>query len=64
VGAGFARIFLASAGSKFQTGIRNAPRINDVHETMRKFHVYPRAAAYILAVGRVADATLVRGLFP
>jgi glutamate dehydrogenase (NAD(P)+) len=36
----------------------------DVHETMRKFHVYPRAAAYILAVGRVADATLVRGLFP
>jgi len=37
---------------------------NDVHETMRKFHVYPRAAAYILAVGRVAEATLVRGLFP
>src|SRR5665213_68407 len=37
---------------------------NDVHETMRKFHVHPRAAAYILAVGRVADATLVRGLFP
>src|SRR5580693_79012 len=37
---------------------------NDVYETMRKFHVYPRAAAYILAVGRVADATLVRGLFP
>ena len=27
----------------------------DVHETMRKFHVPPRAAAYILAVGRVAD---------
>jgi glutamate dehydrogenase (NAD(P)+) len=37
---------------------------NDVYETMRKFHVYPRAAAYILSVGRVADATLVRGLFP
>jgi glutamate dehydrogenase/leucine dehydrogenase len=37
---------------------------NDEHETMRKFRVYPRAAAYILAVGRVADATLVRGLFP
>src|ERR1700719_3430238 len=37
---------------------------NDVHETMRKFHVYPRAAAYILAVCRVAEATLVRGLFP
>ncbi len=37
---------------------------NDVYETMRKFHVYPRAAAYILAVGRVAEATSVRGLFP
>jgi glutamate dehydrogenase (NAD(P)+) len=37
---------------------------NDVYETMRKFHVYPRAAAYILAVGRVAEATVVRGLFP
>lgn len=37
---------------------------NDVYETMRKFHVTPRAAAYILAVGRVAEATLVRGLFP
>jgi len=37
---------------------------NDVHETMRKHHAHPRAAAYILAVGRVAEATLVRGLFP
>jgi glutamate dehydrogenase (NAD(P)+) len=37
---------------------------NDVYETMRKFHVYPRAAAYILAVGRVSEATMVRGLFP
>ena len=37
---------------------------NDVYETMRKFHVSPRAAAYILAVGRVAEATTVRGLFP
>jgi glutamate dehydrogenase (NAD(P)+) len=37
---------------------------HDVHESMRKFHVYPRAAAYILAVGRVAEATQVRGLFP
>ena len=35
-----------------------------VQETMRKFHVHSRAAAYILAVGRVADATLIRGLFP
>jgi glutamate dehydrogenase (NAD(P)+) len=37
---------------------------NDVHETMRRYHAHPRAAAYILAVGRVADATVVRGLFP
>jgi glutamate dehydrogenase (NAD(P)+) len=37
---------------------------NDVHATMRKHHTHPRAAAYVLAVGRVADATLVRGLFP
>jgi glutamate dehydrogenase/leucine dehydrogenase len=36
----------------------------DVHETMRKYHTHPRAAAYILAVGRVSEATLVRGLFP
>jgi glutamate dehydrogenase (NAD(P)+) len=33
-------------------------------ETMRKNHVPPRAGAMILAVGRVAEATLVRGLFP
>jgi glutamate dehydrogenase (NAD(P)+) len=37
---------------------------SDVHETMRKYHVHSRAAAYILAIGRVAEATLVRGLFP
>jgi glutamate dehydrogenase (NAD(P)+) len=48
--------------SKLEFVMRRA--FNDVYETMRKFHVYPRAAAYILAVGRVADATLVRGLFP
>jgi glutamate dehydrogenase/leucine dehydrogenase len=33
-------------------------------ETMRKHHVPPRAGAMILAVGRIAEATLVRGLFP
>jgi glutamate dehydrogenase (NAD(P)+) len=33
-------------------------------ETMRKHHVPPRAGAMILAVGRVAEALLVRGLFP
>ena len=37
---------------------------SDVYETSRKFHVHMRTAAYILSVGRVAEATLVRGLFP
>jgi glutamate dehydrogenase (NAD(P)+) len=37
---------------------------NDVHETSRRHHVHMRTGAYILAVGRVADATTVRGLFP
>jgi glutamate dehydrogenase/leucine dehydrogenase len=37
---------------------------HDVLETSRKYHVPMRTAAYILAVGRVADATLLRGLFP
>jgi glutamate dehydrogenase (NAD(P)+) len=36
----------------------------DVHASMRKNRAHPRAAAYVLAVGRVADATLARGLFP
>ena len=36
----------------------------DVHETSRKYHTHMRNAAYILAVGRVAEATAVRGLFP
>ncbi|GAC1701987.1 MAG: glutamate dehydrogenase [Candidatus Acidiferrum sp.] len=33
-------------------------------ESMRKHHVPPRAGAMILAVSRVAEATLVRGVFP
>ena len=36
----------------------------DVLEMSKKYRVHMRTAAYILAVGRVADATLVRGLFP
>jgi glutamate dehydrogenase (NAD(P)+) len=36
----------------------------DVFASMRKNRAHPRAAAYVLAVGRVADATLTRGLFP
>jgi glutamate dehydrogenase (NAD(P)+) len=36
----------------------------DVYESMRKHRAHMRTGAYVLAVGRVADATLVRGLFP
>jgi len=36
----------------------------EVHETSKRHKVNMRIAAYILAIGRVADATLVRGLFP
>jgi glutamate dehydrogenase/leucine dehydrogenase len=37
---------------------------NDVYETSRKYRTHMRNAAYILAVGRVAEASAVRGLFP
>ncbi len=37
---------------------------NDVYTTARKYHAHPRAAAYVIAVGRVADAAMTRGLFP
>jgi glutamate dehydrogenase/leucine dehydrogenase len=36
----------------------------EVYETMRKQRTQMRTGAYVLAVGRVADATIVRGLFP
>jgi glutamate dehydrogenase (NAD(P)+) len=35
-----------------------------VFETSRKYRTHMRNAAYILAVGRVAEATTLRGLFP
>jgi glutamate dehydrogenase (NAD(P)+) len=37
---------------------------SDVFETARKYRTHMRNGAYILAVGRVAEATTVRGLFP
>jgi len=37
---------------------------SEVVETTRKYHTHSRAGAMILAVGRVAEATLTRGLFP
>ncbi len=37
---------------------------HEMVDTMRRHHVPPRAGAMILAVGRVSEALLVRGLFP
>jgi len=37
---------------------------HEMVDTMRKHHAPPRAGAMILAVGRVSEATLIRGLFP
>jgi len=36
---------------------------HDVYEVAQKYRVHMRTAAYILAVGRVAEATLMRGGF-
>jgi glutamate dehydrogenase/leucine dehydrogenase len=36
----------------------------EVYETSRRYRVNMRVGAYILAIDRVAQATLVRGLFP
>ena len=37
---------------------------HEVHEISKRHKVDMRTAAYMLAVGRVAEATRVRGLFP
>ena len=37
---------------------------NEVLSIAKKFNVHMRAAAYILAVGRVAEATRIRGIYP
>jgi glutamate dehydrogenase (NAD(P)+) len=37
---------------------------NSVHETAKRYNVDMRTGAYILAVGRVVEATRVRGIFP
>lgn len=37
---------------------------NEVYEIARRYRTHMRTAAYVLAIGRVADAVLVRGLFP
>ena len=53
---------IAEVNQKLDFVMRRA--FNDVYMTMRKHHTHSRAAAYVLAVSRVAEATLVRGLFP
>lgn len=47
---------------KLETVMRRA--FHEVHEMTRKHRAHMRTGAYVLAVGRVAEATLVRGLFP
>jgi len=48
--------------AKLESVMRRA--FQEVYETMRKHRTHMRVGAYVLAVGRVAEATLVRGLFP
>ncbi len=48
--------------AKLETMMKRA--FSEVHETSKRYKVNMRVAAYILAIGRVADATMVRGLFP
>jgi glutamate dehydrogenase (NAD(P)+) len=48
--------------AKLESVMRRA--FQEVYETSKRHRVNIRVAAYILAIGRVAQATLVRGLFP
>ena len=52
----------AEVNQKLDLVMRRA--FHEVHEMARKHRAHLRTGAYVLAVGRVADATLVRGLFP
>jgi glutamate dehydrogenase (NAD(P)+) len=52
----------AEVNAKLDLVMRRA--FHEVHESARKHRTHLRTGAYALAVGRVADATLVRGLFP
>ncbi|HXQ26566.1 MAG TPA: Glu/Leu/Phe/Val dehydrogenase [Candidatus Acidoferrales bacterium] len=53
---------VAEVNSKLESVMRRA--FQEVHESARRNRTHMRTGAYVLAVGRVADATLVRGLFP
>jgi glutamate dehydrogenase (NAD(P)+) len=52
----------AEVNAKLEAVMKRA--FSEVYEASRKNRTHMRTGAYILAVGRVADATLVRGLFP
>ena len=52
----------AEVNERLEAVMRRA--FTEAYEMMRKHRSYLRTGAYVLAVGRVADATLVRGLFP
>ena len=52
----------AEVNAKLESVMKRA--FSEVYESSRKNRTHMRTGAYILAVGRVADATLVRGLFP
>jgi glutamate dehydrogenase (NAD(P)+) len=52
----------ADVNAKLEVVMKRA--FTEVYEASRKNRTHMRTGAYILAVGRVADATLVRGLFP
>jgi len=53
---------VSEVNAKLESVMRRA--FVEVHETARRHRTHMRTGAYILAVGRVADATTVRGLFP
>jgi glutamate dehydrogenase (NAD(P)+) len=53
---------IEEVNAKLESVMRRA--FLEVHDTARKHRTHMRTGAYVLAVGRVADATLVRGLFP
>jgi glutamate dehydrogenase/leucine dehydrogenase len=52
----------AELNQRLELMMRSA--FNDMYMTMRKHRTHSRAAAYVLAVGRVTEAMLLRGLFP
>ncbi len=52
----------AEVNAKLESVMRRA--FLEVFEMARKHRTHMRTGAYVLAVGRVSDATLARGLFP